>query len=638
MSTADITAKNVDSLSSTCEENIRHMVRRLNKNTLTFINMLPKDDKKYNLLWVYQIIGTYKSKFDNNEINKNEFKHISDWYYFRVVHCILKTKTILHADVKIVFQNIVNSEIVYVRRLLTNRYPCVNAIADKGKKKYDFFMFPNNAKIGQAVNGDITENFEQYLSDDEILTSNMIVNFSPTIFYEDQKPITNWGVIAGCSQCNLDVPNTREWRLMMVTLEQNTIQNGYGKREISMQNKKNKDLLNTWSSFYSEGEVFFFPLYTDVCYLELRSQAVETNNDLYSNFWKFAVKNSYFHHRVFRKRMEKIMETFFCGASSFVPANSLAYCVVTGRGVEKNMYPYSLLEENFCYFDKNEISVHIKYLLARETVSAVESVLNKIAFPKIGWVEFSFSSFFDEPDDLFDWEQMKFICGTADSKSNTTDARNNEDPAYANFQIGEFQMNNHIRVTFRQEMNVFDPLEIKNSTQSVLLVVQCPSRGDTFPGNEIWSGNTTEVRDKGSGPEIAAKTTFIGQLQHPLINPVVLENIYDHTMTPLNPVLEQKIQEYSAANSASSSVLSSSPELKVESLANAAPGIGLSPPVNASANPDANSVPGIETSARENAAVDPAQENASANPALGIGSSLLMDDSANPALGIETSA
>lgn len=61
------------------------------------------------------------------------------------------------------------------------------------------------------------------------------------------------GVYVGLVGARFERPNLMEWKHMIITKEQNTVENGYGK-------KGSNELLNIWASFY---KIEFFPTWAE---------------------------------------------------------------------------------------------------------------------------------------------------------------------------------------------------------------------------------------------------------------------------------------------------------------------------------------------------------------------------------------
>ena len=180
----------------------------------------------------------------------------------------------------------------FVNRLLTNR-PLMFMLSE------DQYILRNGTKGkgGFEKIGTDSETapliLENYLSYDEMQIAALLGVSTPTYFINNgrrnnngikdtPKSFEEYGIYVGLVGARFEKPNVMEWQHMIITPEQNTQDNGYGKNG---HQSPQRLLLNLWAGFYG---IDHFPTYE------------EAEKDTTSRFIKIQ-KNHYLDSMVYKK-------------------------------------------------------------------------------------------------------------------------------------------------------------------------------------------------------------------------------------------------------------------------------------------------------------------------------------------------
>lgn len=172
-----------------------------------------------------------------------------------------------------------------------------------------------------------------YISYDEMPISAMVSISSPTHFINngsknnqgikgEEGSYENQGVYVGMVGARFEKPGYMEWRHMIVTPEQNTPKNGYGRQGKEEAPQKFKSL-KMWARFYGEGSggENYLPLYQEVLNDET-GKFLKIKDNIFLNTW------------VYKKRIRMSLEPFFIDADERAKdEKKQAYVIVEGIGL-----------------------------------------------------------------------------------------------------------------------------------------------------------------------------------------------------------------------------------------------------------------------------------------------------------------
>lgn len=204
----------------------------------------------------------------------------------------------------------------FITRLLTQR-----PLMFMGKT--DFALLRN----GDSCNGGFEKigtsqetaklSLKEYLSYDEMQISALLGMSSPTHFINkgdrrnrgeasQSADYTPYGIYVGLVGARFEKPGYMEWAHMVVTKEQNTKENFYG-READVTHPKAR-LLQLWAQFYQSGEngIFYFPTYEEAAKDNANRFLKITQND----------KVVYLNKDVYKKRIKTVIEPFLLEANN----------------------------------------------------------------------------------------------------------------------------------------------------------------------------------------------------------------------------------------------------------------------------------------------------------------------------------
>lgn len=215
------------------------------------------------------------------------------------------------------YQNM--SALDFLKRLIKNR-PLVFYT------KNDIYRLQEKNVIGEGCFENIGTECEvdplvlrNYLSYDEMQIAALLGVAVPTFFINNGNRLNKAipdslgnfekeGIYIGLVGARFEKPGLMEWQHMIITPEQNTLQNGYGLK------RKNS---NIWENFYGER----FPTFQ------------EAKNDNSGKYLKLTT-DMYLNVSVYKKRIKSVIKPFLKSANTFAQKyNKKAYCRVVGLGL-----------------------------------------------------------------------------------------------------------------------------------------------------------------------------------------------------------------------------------------------------------------------------------------------------------------
>ena len=132
-----------------------------------------------------------------------------------------------------------------------------------------------------------------------------------------------YGVLTGCVGARLEKPNVMEWKHLVISRQQNTVENGYGPVNDSNDNSR---LLGLWAKFYG---LDYFPTFDEVVAAERDTSQIEAFDAVYVK-----ISAGYFNCNVYGKRMRLSVEPFLRDADQRAQEKGKkAHCVVVGLGL-----------------------------------------------------------------------------------------------------------------------------------------------------------------------------------------------------------------------------------------------------------------------------------------------------------------
>lgn len=274
----------------------------------------------------------------------------------------------------------------------------------------------------------------QYISYDEIAIS-ALISVSVPSFFINSGSRSNYamkgnpgtferrGVITGCVGARFERREEMEWKYMLISRQQNTVENGYGPYDPS--NPKSVEL-RPWAKLYG---VEYFPTF---------DETIAANHDYvlreaFINRFCEVSAGSYLNTEVYMNRMRLTVEPFLRDANERSGKESKkAHCVVVGLGL--GVWRLTPMQTYFL-------------------VDTYRAILNEVHLPNIAEITFS-------------WFDRVTSCGSAQSGS----------------PFGENGAGNGgIIINFSKA----DPhIPLRSAEQ--LLVVQYAWDGNSYPGNEYW--------------------------------------------------------------------------------------------------------------------------------------------------------
>jgi Domain of unknown function (DUF4804) len=370
------------------------------------------------------------------------------------------------------------------------------------------FLFRDNTMSlvlkGKPMPAHIT--LTDYISPDEIMWSSLLSLSSWTccinsgsrknVGHPNQGgvPYKKEIVFVGVVGPRFEVSNEFDWKLMVITKDQNTAQNGYGVSHC------NNGALGIWEKFYNTK----FPTYEEA----------ETHRKEHANEQRFVpvgnpTDNYLFNVPVYKQRVEIAAESFFTdGSARASTAGTLAYLHVVGLGIglwaiDKKKQEQWMLEK-YAHMIRN----------------------NKYRAKGIGAINFSW---FDPSEEI----KKELIQIGLDNDIVIWFSK--KDPA-AQDPIDKADLGEEL---FNEWMNRLERLgsSLPSYLKGMITVAMYAWDGNAYPGNEYWLGALDS-----SGDPAAACCSTITQTQNILVNPFLSENIRNQALW-----LQDNDQEVGAA-------------------------------------------------------------------------------------------
>eukprot|EP01084_Bolivina_argentea_P148905 260236_1 len=355
---------------------------------------------------------------------------------------------------------------------------------------YDSYVLRNGSNGAGGWNniGSNNENAEtspklnDYLSYDELLLSSLCGISSPTHFINDGSrrncgrvrknsiyPIQ--GIYMGLVGARFEKNDVMEYSLMVVTNNQNKIENGYGKDNASSKNRKM--IWDAFKKFYARK---YFPTYTEI------NENYNNDNNIQNRYYKdqgWGMNNSFLDIEMYKQRIRISIELFLFDADNrakqykqLYNVNAGAYCHIIGLGTGVWSFKKSI---------QDAIIVKVTY-----------DIIKKTNLSNIDCVYFSWMD-----EDCMD-----------DIKDNllTENIQNNQNIFY----INSFQGNNKIYIDCGKRA----PADILSKKfENCLIVAMYAWDSNSFVGNEYYHGMLSA-----SGDPAAASCSTISFVQNSEIN------------------------------------------------------------------------------------------------------------------------
>ncbi|CEO99311.1 hypothetical protein PBRA_001217 [Plasmodiophora brassicae] len=345
-----------------------------------------------------------------------------------------------------IYQSMTRDE--FVARLICNRPLSFMSASDTTllrtrvrPRGSDWFL------VGMPSENESSIQMSSYLTYDEMAISALLGVSSPTTFINSggrynrgrkrsSGSFIRNGIVIGAVGCRFEQPGRMESQFIIVAMDDQP---------------EGGELKSLWASLY---DIHAFPSYNDV------KTAVGAGSE------DFAVlgPDSYFNVAAYKQRIALTIETVFADANDrATTAGKYAYVHVVGLGL-------------------GVWKVHASQ--PRWFVDAVADVLNRVRFPMIGIIDFSWFSL-----------PSPATCGGAQHEDRLATP-----------------VGNSVQIRFSKR-DPADPLS-GIPPNSMLLVATYAWDGNAFPGNEIYTGSLC-----GSGDPATAACCTIYELHNPYINP-----------------------------------------------------------------------------------------------------------------------
>ncbi len=197
----------------------------------------------------------------------------------------------------------------FINRLLINRPLAFLNPSDK-------YLLQNSQRGEGGFEAIGTDNeklpllFNDYLSYDEMQISALLGVSSPTYFINNGSRNNNGnaaaagtyqetGVYVALVGARFERKNVMEWKHMIITPEQNTLENGYGRTK-----KNQNSVLQLWEKFYDTT----FPTYQE-------AESSQNKNKFTEFYLSSSTKPFYLNNDVYKKRMRLVLEPFLLDAN-----------------------------------------------------------------------------------------------------------------------------------------------------------------------------------------------------------------------------------------------------------------------------------------------------------------------------------
>ncbi|QQR63048.1 DUF4804 domain-containing protein [bacterium] len=332
--------------------------------------------------------------------------------------------------------------------------------------------------IGQNFNVD---NIENTLTPDEMKIVSLISSFSQTHFINDGNYCTKKtdelasehifkGWVASQAGAHFNIINFCEWQDIIITVDQNTQENGYGNTRDG--NNINTKIRKLWETFYNEKKAL-------PSYQEIRKR--KNKNPRYVKLMHQEKLVGYFDQILYKKRMQLILQPFLKVVETIgKKENKSIVLYSTNLNAYEHRYPDFMCEyenktnqplETICFELQKEI--YRKYLQTHENTS-IKAI------------------YFAERKCKKDGQQPSQKTNELETISNTTIYKTNVPPA----------------------AKLFDQ-------EDTIVISNVPSEGFVQVGNDFWMGQEHEF----SMSAQRADHSFITTYQNPYINQQLLENM-----------------------------------------------------------------------------------------------------------------
>jgi hypothetical protein len=391
--------------------------------------------------------------------------------------------------------------IALISRLLTHR-PVVFYT------NQDIYMLKNGIEgqggfLSLSSHSDDMLSLHHLINYDEICFSALISMSVPTYFINNgsrsnrgckqDKNILNYidnGVYVASVGARFEMTNLMDWKYVVVSIKQNTKENGYG--ESNNSNDYQSKLLHIWydlfSSDYNEYPITsnqcndyvwknyyrYFPTYEEV--LKLKDTNISCFNERYIKVDTSDHGIIFFDKYIYKRRMRLVIQPFL------QDANSRANQIVVNTEAYK-LFP----DAKSVYVRAVGLGLGVWRLISDQNkllVDVYKEILEEVPLPCISDIEF-----------MHFGNNTTMTCGGV-----------GHGQIFENTRSG-----NSIRIHFT-DSNPADPIHTETENTK-LLVAQYAWDGNAFPGNEYWLGQLSASSDPA-----AACCSLITELQNPEIN------------------------------------------------------------------------------------------------------------------------
>lgn len=328
---------------------------------------------------------------------------------------------------------------------------------------------------------------QDYLSYDEMQIAALLGVAVPTYFINNGNR-TNSGIrgeegtyhkegtYVGLVGARFERKNQMEWRHIMVTQKQNTVENGYGS------GKANNPLLGLWSDFYDVEFATFD----------------QAKSDTTGRFIKIS-ETEYFDTFVYKERLKKSLLPFLMYANEHgKEVDKKVVCRVVGLGL-------GVWQKGFF---QNELML-----------DAYDEILSSLTLPHVSDLELQYIDH-GLQSKIGDFEAAIARGASAHGYAQNKAMLDSYKPLQKSYnrKLESLKEKYAPKITITATLN--NPADLLHAADKVLVAMYAWD-GNSYPGNEYWSGGDNLWA---SGDPAAACCSTITELQNPLINPHVLHN------------------------------------------------------------------------------------------------------------------